>query len=188
MFKDHVANHGNSMTKIYALVNVLGEWVVEAKPPTFTNDSLFGPIASFVLDPMTGNELATSATALQAAMQEPTDQGKGKEVSVHCLWVAASKKSIRCAINFSGERIAKVELEDEGLSNVFYVTRHGEFDEGLSSHDLQGFRSQDHHCCDDYRLRTSLHCPLPPIYHPYEPFLWTSRTFQWQIIHRRLFR
>lgn len=124
------------MTKIYALVNVLGEWVVEAKPPTFTNDSLSGPIASFVLDPMSGNELVTSATALQAALQESTDHGKGKEVPIHCLWVAASKKSIRCAINFSGERIAKVELEDEELSNVFYITRHGEFADELSLHQL----------------------------------------------------
>ncbi|WRT69409.1 uncharacterized protein IL334_006395 [Kwoniella shivajii] len=123
-----IVSYGKGMTKIYVLINVLGEWVVENKPPTFTNESLAGPIASFVLDPITGNELLPSSESLQAAMrdQQVPEHGKGKEVPVHCLWIAASKKSIRCAINFNGERIAKVELDDEELSDVFYITRHGQ--------------------------------------------------------------
>jgi syntaxin-binding protein 5 len=111
------------MTKIYTLANVLGEWLVETKPPTFTNESLANPIASFVIDPLTGNELLPTAESLQASMRPGMADEKAKDA--HCLWIAASRKSIRCAINFNGERVAKVELEVDELSDVFYVTRHG---------------------------------------------------------------
>ncbi|WWC93095.1 uncharacterized protein L201_008060 [Kwoniella dendrophila CBS 6074] len=123
-----IVSYAKGMTKIYVLINSLGEWIVETKPPTFTNESLAGPIASFVLDPINGNELTPSSESLQAAMrdQQNQDNHKTKEIPVHCLWIAASKKSIRVAINFNGERVAKVELEDEELSDVFYVTRHGQ--------------------------------------------------------------
>ncbi|WVR08305.1 hypothetical protein IAU60_005358 [Kwoniella sp. DSM 27419] len=123
-----IVSYAKGMTKIYNLINALGEWLVEAKPPTFTNESLAGPLASFVLDPMTGNELLPVAESLQAAMrdQQVPDHGKGKDVPVHCLWIAASKRSIRCAVNFNGERVAKVELESDELSDVCYVTRHGQ--------------------------------------------------------------
>ena len=115
------------MTKIYSLHNVLGEWIVEAKPPTFTNDSLAGPIGSFVIDPKTGDEMLPSAGSLSAAMHgsEQHSPEKAKDVPPHCLWFAASKRSIRAAVNFNGERVAKVEFEQDELSDVFYVSRHG---------------------------------------------------------------
>jgi syntaxin-binding protein 5 len=114
------------MTKIYTLVNVLGEWMVEPKPPTFTNESLANPLASFVIDPFSGNELFASSESLQAAMKlQGSPETKEKNQPPHCIWYAASRKSIRAAVNFNGERVAKVEFEDEVLSEVFYVTRHG---------------------------------------------------------------
>jgi len=116
------------MTKIYCLANVLGEWIVEPKPPTFTNESLAGPLASFVLDPKTGNELTPSAESLQSAMKEPAShEGKGKDSLPHCLWMAASRKSVRCAVNYNGEKVAKIELEEDELSDIFYITRHGQY-------------------------------------------------------------
>ena len=115
------------MTKIYTLVNVLGEWMVEAKPPTFTNDSLSGPLASWVIDPLTGNELVATAESLQASMQAQSGTPDKKDVAPHCIWIAACRKSIRAAVNLSGERVAKVELEQDELSDAFYVTRHGRF-------------------------------------------------------------
>ncbi|KAL7424902.1 Lethal(2) giant larvae sro7 [Cryptotrichosporon argae] len=124
-----IVSYAKGMTKIYTLVNVLGEWLVEPKPPTFTNDSLAGPLATFVLDAVNGNELAPSAESLSAAMamQNAHDAKttKDKDAPPHCLWIAASKRSIRCAVNFNGERVAKVELENEELSDVKYITRHG---------------------------------------------------------------
>ena len=116
------------MTKIYTLVNVLGEWIVESKPPTFTNDSLANPLASFVIDPTTGNELSPSAESLQASMRAGAEHSPGhksKDAPPHCLWIAVSRKSIRVAVNFNGEKVGKVELEDEELSEAFYITRHG---------------------------------------------------------------
>ncbi|ORX37991.1 lethal giant larvae like, C-terminal-domain-containing protein [Kockovaella imperatae] len=123
-----VVSYAKGMTKIYTLVNVLGEWMVEAKPPTFTNDSLANPIASFVVDPLTGNEMSATAEALSNAMkaaQSPGPEGKAKDVPPHCLWIAVSRKSIRVAVNFNGDKVGKVELDDEELSEAFYITRHG---------------------------------------------------------------
>ena len=109
------------------MVNVLGEWMTEPKPPTFTNESLSNPLASFVLDPLTGNELNPTAEALQAAMQMQGSPGsKEKNPPPHCIWYAASRRSIRAAVNFNGERVAKVDFDDEELAEVFYITRHGE--------------------------------------------------------------
>ena len=112
------------MTKIYTLVNVLGEWLVETKPPTFTNDSLANPVASFVIHPETGNELVPSTEALSSAMQVHSPEHKGKDVPPHCLWIAVSRKSIRVAVNFNGDKVGKVEMDEE-LSEAFYITRHG---------------------------------------------------------------
>ena len=113
------------MTKIYTLANALGEWIVEQKPPTFTNESLSNPIASFVLDPLTGVELLPTAEALQAALRGSNEEAK-KDAPPHCLWLAVSRKSIRMAVNFNGERVAKVELDQDELAEAFYLTRHGE--------------------------------------------------------------
>lgn len=113
------------------MVNSLGEWMVESKPPppTFANESLAGPIASYVLDASTGNELSATPEALQQAIDSRhVDGGGKKDAPPHCLWIAASRKSIRAAVNVNGERFAKVELgEDEAFQEVFYITRHGTF-------------------------------------------------------------
>lgn len=45
---------------------------------------------------------------------------------MHCVWIAAGRRGLRAQINVSGERIAKVELEED-LRNIFLVTRHGRF-------------------------------------------------------------
>ena len=116
----------NRVTKIYSLANVLGEWIVEAKPATFTNESLSSPLASFVLDPKTGVELAPTAESLQAALREHhVPDVKGKDSPPHCIWIAANQKSVRCVVNYNGEKVAKIELEEDELSDIFYVTRHG---------------------------------------------------------------
>ncbi|ORY35002.1 lethal giant larvae like, C-terminal-domain-containing protein [Naematelia encephala] len=125
-----IVSYAKGTTKIYSLVNVLGEWIVETKPPTFTNESLASPLASFVLDPSTGSELSPTAESLLAALRgpdSPDSKGKGKDTAPHCLWVVASRRSIRISANFNGERVAKVELEEgEALSDCFYVYRHGQ--------------------------------------------------------------
>jgi hypothetical protein len=127
-----IVSYAKGMTKIYTLVNVLGEWMVETKPPTFTNESLAGPIASYVLDAMTGSELLPTAESLTAAIQSQHTPEAKKDQPPHCIWIAASKKSIRAAVNFNGERIAKVELEQDELSECFYVTRFGEPSDGAA--------------------------------------------------------
>jgi len=107
---------------------VLGEWIVEQRPPTFANESLANPLATFVLDPATGNELFASPASLAEVIDGPQGpDGKWtKEAPPHCLWIAASKHAIRCSVNYNGERVAKVEFETEELSDVHYITRHGE--------------------------------------------------------------
>jgi len=144
------------MTKIYTLVNSLGEWIVDTKPPTFTNESLAFPVASFVLDPLTGAELLPTAEALQAAMRDPAHSptsSKSKNVEPHCLWIAVAKKSIRIAVNFNGERIGKVEFEEEEIAEAFYVTRHGMLFAPPKWHELMSrSKSTRGHHFDRYRL------------------------------------
>jgi hypothetical protein len=104
---------------------VLGEWLVDSKPPTFQNDSLASPLASYVLDPVSGNELLASPEPLSDVVNDPAPEGKWtKEAPPHCLWIAACRRTIRVAVNFNGERVAKVELEED-LASVHYITRHG---------------------------------------------------------------
>lgn len=121
-----IVSYAKGTTKIYCLNNVLGEWLVDPKPPTFTNDSLASPLASYLLDPVTGNELRASPEALNDVISaSDVPEGKWtKEAPPHCLWIAACKRAIRVAVNFNGERVAKVEFEED-LSNVHYITRHG---------------------------------------------------------------
>jgi hypothetical protein len=90
---------------------------------------LANPLASYVIDPSTGDELFPSPGALANVIDGPQGpDGKwNKEAPPHCLWIAASKHAIRCSVNYNGERVAKVEFEQEELSDVHYITRHGEF-------------------------------------------------------------
>ena len=124
------------------MVNSLGEWMVETKPspPTFANESLAGPISSYVLDATSGNELSATPEALQQSIDARNGQDSKKDAPPHCIWIAASRKSIRAAVNVNGERFAKVELgEEDVFQEVFYVTRHGE----LSSGDVPQRPGQD---------------------------------------------
>lgn len=123
-----IVSYQKGTTKIYSLHNVLGEWMVEAKPPVFTNESLANPLGSWVISPSTGEELAPTADALKSSMDTTTTSPtKEKNVPAHCIWICAAKRSIRAAINFNGERVAKVELEQhEALSDCYYITRHGQ--------------------------------------------------------------
>lgn len=124
-----IVSYEKGTTKIYSLTNdpLFSEWTVDPKPPTFSNESLAFPLATFVLDPATGNELRASPEALADVLDfGKAPEGKWKsEAAPHALWIAASKKAIRVAVNFNGERIAKAEFEEE-LSDVHYITRHGE--------------------------------------------------------------
>lgn len=104
---------------------MLGEWIVDPKPPTFQNDSLACPLATYILDPATGNELRASPEALSDVISTDAPEGKWtKEAPPHALWIAACKRTIRVAVNYNGERVAKIEL-DEDLADVHYITRHG---------------------------------------------------------------
>ena len=158
--------HG-SMTKIYTLVNALGEWIVDTKPPTFTNESLANPIASFVLDPTDGHELLPTAEALQAAMRVNHDEGKGGKGNAepHCLWLAVSRKSMRIAVNFNGDRVGKVELPEDDLASAFFVTRHGEHHMDGVSWTRLIFRSEGSCRHHDHRQRIVLLLAFLGIHH-----------------------
>ncbi|BEI88387.1 uncharacterized protein CcaverHIS019_0111050 [Cutaneotrichosporon cavernicola] len=120
-----IVSYQSGKTKVYCLNNVLGEWLVDPKPPTFQNDSLASPIATYLLDPISGNELLASPEALADVANDPVPEGKWtKDAPPHCVWITACKRTIRVAVNFNGERVAKIELEED-LASVHYITRHG---------------------------------------------------------------
>lgn len=121
-----IVSYDKGTTKIYGLQNIIGEWTVEQKPPTFANESLANPLSTYVLDPETGNERLAAPQALADMVdQGPSNAKWSKEAPPHSLWIAASKHAIRCSVNFNGDRVAKVEFEQEELSDVHYITRHG---------------------------------------------------------------
>jgi hypothetical protein len=63
------------------------------------------------------------------------ERGKGSPIDKaasdlnHCVWIACAAKAVRCQLDFSGDRIAKLEmpLEDE-LKDVYIVTKNGELE------------------------------------------------------------
>lgn len=180
-----IVSYEKGTTKIYSLSNVLGEWVVDAKPPTFQNESLAAPLATFLLDPVEGHELGTSPEALADVLEHRNaPEGKWKaEAPPHCLWVAASKKAIRVAVNFNGERVAKVEFEEEELSDVHYITRHGKMLEAPTN------LRPSHHCgSHHHRECTLLHRPSPRVHHPHGLVLWLNATTTRQTLLRRPLR
>ena len=110
---------GRRLTKIYTLNTVLGEWMVETKPITFNHDSLANPINNYILDLESGAELVASPDAFKQAM------GTGAN-GANSVWLAISKRSIRSQVNFSGEKLAKVDLiETDEVCRAVVLTKNG---------------------------------------------------------------
>ncbi len=106
----------------------LGEWVVEPKAFTYSHDSLAHPLASFVLDAETGQDLPASSDGLLKLMR-PSD-GRTSVVDKQILagrsaWIACAAKSIRVQLDFNGERIAKVDAGEEEFKACHVVQKNG---------------------------------------------------------------
>lgn len=119
----HDANHKlrlfavcDGATRVYPLVNQKG-WVV-GKPSTFT--SLEAPVAAFILDPETGEELSATPAAFAQTMQAQEHQRLSLKTKTHCIYVAASRATIRATANVTGDRLAKVDLV---CSSAHYLQR-----------------------------------------------------------------
>lgn len=115
------ANGHLRLTKIYSLNTVLGEWMVETKPITFNHDSLANPIQNYIVDLESGAELTASPDAFKQAM------GTGAN-GANSVWIAISKRSIRSQVNFSGEKLAKVDLiESDEVQHAVILTKNGRY-------------------------------------------------------------
>jgi len=120
-----------SLTKIFTLHSVLGEWVVESKATTFNHESLANPVASFMLSYATGDAVSATAEALRQSMslQNSIEQtGSKHEAKIpFAVWIVVAKRAIRVQLDFSGERIAKVDvLEGESISSAYVVRKNGQ--------------------------------------------------------------
>lgn len=94
---------------------------METKPITFNHDSLANPINNYILDLDSGAELVASPDAFKQAM------GTGAN-GANSVWLAISKRSIRSQINFSGEKLAKVDLiETDEVCRAVVMTKNGRF-------------------------------------------------------------
>jgi hypothetical protein len=101
--------------------------MVETKPVTFNHDSLANPINNYILDLESGAELVASPDAFKQAM------GTGAN-GANSVWIAISKRSIRSQVNFSGEKLAKVDLvETDEVCRAVVLTKNGKFDPGVST-------------------------------------------------------
>lgn len=115
----NLTNSHLRLTKIYSLNTVLGEWMVETKPITFNHDSLANPIKNYIVDLESGAELTASPEAFKQAM------GTGAN-GANSVWIAISKRSIRSQVNFSGEKLAKVDLiESDEVQQAVILTKNG---------------------------------------------------------------
>lgn len=93
--------------------------MVETKPVTFNHDSLANPVENYILDLESGAELSATPDAFKQAM------GTGAN-GANSVWIAISKRSIRSQVNFSGEKIAKVDLiESDEVHQAVIVTKNG---------------------------------------------------------------
>lgn len=105
-------------SRVYPLVNQKG-WTV-SKPATFT--SLEAPVASFVLDPETGEELTASPAAFAASMQAEHHRMSLKS-KTHCIYLAVSRTTARASANVTGDRLAKASLTN--CTAAAYLSRNG---------------------------------------------------------------
>lgn len=105
-------------TRVYPLVNQKG-WAA-GKPATF--NSLEAPVAAFVLDPESGEELSASGAAFAASMREEPHRISLK-AKTHCVYLAVSRTTARASANVTGDRLAKAQLVD--CSAAAYVQRNG---------------------------------------------------------------
>jgi syntaxin-binding protein 5 len=122
-----------SLTKIYTLNSVLGEWVVDSKATTFTHDSLVNPVATFMLSYATGEAVNATAEALRQSMslQDSLDQSPNKAEGKipFAVWIVVAKRAIRAQLDFNGERIAKVDVQEgEIIESAHIVRKNGEFE------------------------------------------------------------
>ena len=117
----------DSLTKIYTLNSVLGEWVVDSKAATFTHDSLANPVATFMLSYATGESVNATAEALRQSMslQNSIEQGSSKAEGKipFAIWIVVAKRAIRAQLDFNGERIAKVDVVDGETIESAYIIR-----------------------------------------------------------------
>jgi hypothetical protein len=120
------------LTKIFTLSQVLGEWVVEPKAVTFSHDSLANPLSSFVVDYQTGTDVTASPDGLIGVMRSAAEgRSKGSPAdraaeANHCIWIACAAKSVRAQLDFSGERIAKLEMVEDEFKDIQIVDKYGE--------------------------------------------------------------
>jgi syntaxin-binding protein 5 len=147
-------SYAKGLTKVYSLVHHdLAGWQLDRKKThTFSHDSLVYPLASYILDVSTGDELELDPSRLQsssltsfftftacwhalsmrlAAVMNPAEaQKEASRLQIpgttsakpHCVWLACGRRSIRTQVNVTGERIGKVEM-DEDIKHAFLVKR-----------------------------------------------------------------
>lgn len=75
---------------------------------------------------------ASDALQRSHAGHGSSKESKGSSGPPHSVWIAVSKRSIRAQLQITGERIGKVDL-DEDIHVVFLVCRHGGHFDGACS-------------------------------------------------------
>ncbi len=119
-----IAVGASGSASIYSLLRSSdGSWTVNHTPEV--TEAVVQPIpnASFVLDCKSGKKCRADRAGLARALtSSPDDIEKGKT-----FWVSAGAKGVRCAVDITGERIAKVDWMSKAgkVERVSIVQKNG---------------------------------------------------------------
>lgn len=119
------------LTKIYSLTSVLGEWVIDPKAISIAHESLANPVVNFVLGHATGDPMDPTADSLRQSLSlQSSIMGSPSKADGRiplAIWIAVSKRSIRSQVDFTGEKIAKIDMtEGEEVHSAYLVNKQGE--------------------------------------------------------------
>jgi syntaxin-binding protein 5 len=119
-----------SLTKIYTLHSVLGEWVVDSKAVTFSHESLVNPVATFLLSYATGDAVNATSEALRQSMslQNSLEKSSNKQDGKipFAAWIVVAKRAMRVQLDLNGDRIAKVDIpEGESIESAYIIRKNG---------------------------------------------------------------
>lgn len=87
------------------------------------------PRGTFVIGARNGASRAATRQTFSEALQGRTNSPRSKdEKGIHCFWISAGEKSVKCTANFTGNRIGKTEWgKGRKVECVEVINRSGKF-------------------------------------------------------------
>jgi syntaxin-binding protein 5 len=119
-----IASRVSGYTQIFSLSRPSGSssWQLDGEPVETETVAHPIPHGSFVLDASTGASITADRSRLATSLHDPDRN------NVHCLWVSAGAKGVKCIADITGERVAKADWSSKvgGVESVQIVEKSGQ--------------------------------------------------------------